>query len=65
MPTENLSQDQQAEADRLCGQYDTLRDRAVAADYSNRYSGDEVAEMRLEMESIAERFFEITGERLR
>jgi hypothetical protein len=57
-----LTDQQQIEADRLAGQYETLLDRVVAAGYNNRLSNDEEAELRIEMSVLSSEYFDLTGE---
>ncbi|MGP0171234.1 hypothetical protein ACSVIJ_05050 [Pseudomonas sp. NCHU5208] len=53
--------DKQAQADRIAGQYDTLRDRVVTAGYSDKFSDEEVADMRTEMAVLSSQYFDLTG----
>ena len=53
--------DAQLKANLVEGQFDTLRDRAVAAGYGNTYSDEEVAEMRTEMAVLSSQYFDLTG----
>lgn len=57
-----LTQEQEAEADRLAGEHATLRDRVVAAGYGNELSDDDVAELRTEMSVLSSKYFDLTGE---
>jgi len=56
---------QQTEADRIAGQFETLRDEAVAAEYRNDLSDDEVAELRTQMAVLSSQYFNLTGEALK
>ncbi|KQW19791.1 MULTISPECIES: hypothetical protein [Pseudomonas] len=62
--TNLLTQEQEAEADRLAGAHATLRDRAVAAGYGNNLSDEDVAELRTEMAVLSSQYFDLTGEAL-
>lgn len=53
--------EKQGQANRIEGQFDTLRDRVVAAGYGNKYSDDEVAAMRTEMAVLSSKYFDLTG----
>lgn len=53
--------EKQLAANKVEGQFDTLRDRVVAAGYGNQYSDEEVAEMRTEMAVLSSRYFDLTG----
>lgn len=53
--------DKQAQADRIAGQYDALRDRVVAAGYSDKFSDEEVADMRTQMAVLSSQYFDLTG----
>lgn len=59
--TRVLTQEQEAEADRLAGEHATLRDRAVAAGYGNKLSDEDVAELRAEMSILSSQYFDLTG----
>jgi len=63
--TRVLTQEQEAEADRIAGEHATLRDRATAAGYGNKLSDDEVAELRTEMSILSSQYFDLTGEVLK
>lgn len=52
-------------ASRIAGQFDTLRDRVVAAEYANSLSNEEVNDLRTEMAVLASQYFELTGETLK
>lgn len=60
-----MTTEQQTEADDIAGQFDTLRDRVVAAEYSNKLSREEVDELRSEMAVLSSKYFDLTGEILR
>lgn len=49
------------QANRIEGQFEALRDRVVAAGYGNKYSDEEVAEMRTEMAVLSSQYFDLTG----
>lgn len=49
------------QANRVEGQFDTLRDRVVAAGYGNKYSDAEVADMRTQMADLSSQYFDLTG----
>jgi hypothetical protein len=53
--------EKQEQANRVEGQFDTLKDRVVAAGYSNTYSDDEIAAMRTEMAVLSSQYFDLTG----
>lgn len=53
--------EKQEQANRIEGQFDTLKDRVVAAGYGNKYSDEEVAEMRTEMAKLSSQYFDLTG----
>ncbi|MGV8213351.1 hypothetical protein [Pseudomonas aeruginosa] len=53
--------EKQRQANRIEGEFDTLRDRVLAAGYSNKYSDEEVAAMRTEMAVLSSRYFDLTG----
>ncbi|MBV7515862.1 hypothetical protein [Pseudomonas sp. PDM25] len=63
--TRALTQEQEAEADRLAGEHATLRDLVVAAGYGNKLSDDEVAELRAEMSVLSSQYFDLTGDDLK
>jgi len=66
-PTPVISPDQatfsekQKQANRIEGQFDTLKDRVVAAGFSNTYSDEEIAEMRTDMAVLSSQYFDLTG----
>ncbi len=53
--------EKQEQANRIEGQFDTLKDRVVAAGYSNNYSDNEIAAMRTEMAVLSSQYFDLTG----
>jgi len=53
--------EKQEQANRIEGQFDTLKDRVVAAGYSNTFSDDEIAAMRTEMAVLSSQYFDLTG----
>lgn len=53
--------EKQIQANRIESQFDTLRDRVIAADYSNKYSDEEVADMRAEMATLSSQYFDLMG----
>ncbi|HEK4047855.1 TPA: hypothetical protein SL338_004870 [Pseudomonas aeruginosa] len=53
--------EKQRQANRIEGEFDTLRDRVLAAGYSNKYSDEEVAAMRTEMAVLSSQYFDLTG----
>lgn len=57
-----LTQEQEAEADRIAGEHATLRDRFVASGYTNKLSDEEVAELQTEMAVLSSKCFDLTGE---
>jgi hypothetical protein len=59
---QDLDDSQLAEAERIAGQFDTLKDRVIAAGYSNKLSDDEVAELRTEMAILSSQYFDLTGD---
>lgn len=59
--TQATSAERQEQANRIEGQFDTLKDRVVAAGYSNTYSDDEIAAMRTEMAVLSSQYFDLTG----
>lgn len=60
-----MTTQQKNEADDIAGQYETLRDRVVAAEYSNKLDIQEVTELRGEMAVLSSRYFDLTGEILK
>ncbi|WP_427121584.1 hypothetical protein [Pseudomonas aeruginosa] len=59
---QDLDDSQKAEAERIAGLFDTLKDRVTAAGYSNKLSDEEVAELRTEMAILSSQFFDLTGD---
>lgn len=59
---QDLDNSQKAEAERIAGLFDTLKDRVIAAGYSNKLSDEEVAELRTEMAILSSQFFDLTGD---
>lgn len=59
------SNQRQEEASRIAGQFDTLRDRVIAAEYSDKVNDHEVSEMRADLDALSSKYFELTGEVLR
>lgn len=53
--------EKQEQANRIEGQFDTLKDRVIAAGYSNTYSDEEVTAMRTEMAVLSSQYFDLTG----
>lgn len=53
--------ERQEQANRIEGQFDTLKDRVIAAGYSNTYSDEEIAAMRTEMAVLSSQYFDLTG----
>ncbi|MHD0644308.1 hypothetical protein ACYPKM_01560 [Pseudomonas aeruginosa] len=53
--------EKQQKANRIEGEFDTLRDRVVAASYGNKYSDEEVVAMRTEMAVLSSQYFDLTG----
>ena len=51
----------QEQANRIEGQFDTLKDRVIAAGYDNKYSDEEVAAMRTEMAVLSSQYFDLMG----
>jgi hypothetical protein len=51
--------EKQVQANRIEGQFDTLKDRVVAAGYTN--SDNEIAAMRAEMAVLSSQYFDLTG----
>ncbi|ORE47646.1 hypothetical protein BKN49_05465 [Pseudomonas aeruginosa] len=51
----------QEQANRIEGQFDTLKDRVIAAGYGNKYSDEEVAAMRTEMAVLSSQYFDLMG----
>ncbi|PBV09226.1 hypothetical protein CJU35_05050 [Pseudomonas aeruginosa] len=58
---QGLDDSQKAEAERIAGLFDTLKDRVIAAGYSNKLSDEEVAELRTEMAILSSQYFDLTG----
>lgn len=58
---QGLGDSQKAEAERIVGLFDTLKDRVIAAGYNNKLSDDEVAELRTEMAVLSSQYFDLTG----
>ena len=54
-----------AEAASIAGQYETIRDQVVAAEYSNDLSDEEIAELRTKMAELSSQYFDLTGESLK
>ncbi|WP_121498250.1 hypothetical protein [Pseudomonas aeruginosa] len=52
---------QRLEAERIAGLFDTLKDRVIAAGYSDKLSDEEVAELRTEMAVLSSQYFDLTG----
>ena len=59
---QGLDDSQKAEAERIAGLFDTLKDRVIAAGYSDKLSDEEVAELRTEMAILSSQFFDLTGD---
>lgn len=55
------SADRQRQANRIEGQFDTLRDRVIAVGQSKKYSAEEVAAMQAEMTVLSNQYFDLTG----
>ncbi|HBP1602229.1 TPA: hypothetical protein L5U90_003332 [Pseudomonas aeruginosa] len=58
---QGLDDSQKAEAERIAGLFDTLKDRVIAAGYSDKLSDEEVAELRTEMAVLSSQYFDLTG----
>jgi hypothetical protein len=58
---QDLDNSQKAEAERIAGLFDTLKDRVIAAGYSDKPSDEEVADLRTEMAVLSSQYFDLTG----
>nr|WP_100549857.1 MULTISPECIES: hypothetical protein [unclassified Pseudomonas] len=58
---QGLEDSQKAEAERIAGLFDTLKDRVISAGYNNKLSDEEVAELRTEMAVLSSQYFDLTG----
>ncbi|MFO6998141.1 hypothetical protein P3D53_28265 [Pseudomonas aeruginosa] len=58
---QGLEDSQKAEAERIAGLFDTLKDRVIAAGYSDKLSDEEVADLRTEMAVLSSQYFDLTG----
>ncbi|BAW26712.1 TPA: hypothetical protein NI618_001728 [Pseudomonas aeruginosa] len=58
---QDLDNSQKAEAERIAGLFDTLKDRVIAAGYSDKLSDEEVADLRTEMAVLSSQYFDLTG----
>lgn len=58
---QDLDNSQKAEAERIAGLFDTLKDRVIAAGYSDKLSDEEVADLRTEMSVLSSQYFDLTG----
>ncbi|HBP4949362.1 hypothetical protein ACM73L_30885 [Pseudomonas aeruginosa] len=58
---QDLDNSQKAEAERIAGLFETLKDRVIAAGYSDKLSDEEVADLRTEMAVLSSQYFDLTG----
>lgn len=53
--------EKQQQANSIEGEFDAVKDRAVAAGNCNTYSDEEVSAMRAEMSALSRQYFDLTG----